>query len=174
MKYLILIGLVCLVLGFGYSLLSSKPNPQYGYADSMMTPTQQVKSHTDSIDQFVKWYDNMCDTFCSLTELAEFQVVGPQKNAELNDRFSKWHIKLSLSDKKSIESGFKRNLKRLMIHSCNLMKVNGMLVKDITTDQIDMMVQMGERGFDIVMDTTTYLDYYVKWTVDNYKPPTGD
>lgn len=110
----------------------------------------------------VKWYDNMCDTFCSLTELADFQVVGPQKNNELNDRFSKWHIKLYLSDKKSIESGFKRKLKRLMIHSCNLMKVNGMLVQDITTDQIDMMVQMSERGFDIVMDTTTYLDYYVK------------
>lgn len=171
MKYLVLIGLLCIALGLGYSLMSPKADPQYGYANSMMIPTTQVMSHTDSIDQFVKWYDNMCDTFCSLTELTQFQIVGPQKNTELNERFSKWHVKLTTSDKKVIESSFKGNLKRLMTHSSNLMNKSGVVERYITPRQIDIIIHLCETGFDIVMDTTTYLDYYVKWTVDNYNPP---
>lgn len=116
----------------------------------------------------------MCDTFCSLHTLIEFQTVGPQKNAELKDRFSTWHIKLSDKDKKIIEQNFKGNLKRMILHSCKIMNESGMLDQSITSDQINLMISLGERGFDVVMDTTTYLDYYVKWTVDNYNPPVGN
>lgn len=174
MRYLILIGLICIDLGFGYSLLSSKPTTQHGMQHSILSSKHPIMDHTDSIDKFVEWYDDMCNTFCSLTSLTDFQSIGPKKNVELKEKFSSWHIKLTSADKKLIERSFKGNLKRLMIHSCNMMKKSGMLEQEITSKQIDMMVHMGETGFDIVIDTTTYLDYYVKWTVENYNPPTGD
>ena len=173
LKYFILTGLACIVLGFGYSLLSQKQNFTYVQAGAMTVPATKVMSHTDSIEQFVKWYDDMCNTFCSLTELSDFQIVGPKINRELNERFSGWHIKLTASDKKSIAKSFKGNLKRLTIYSYNVMKGNGTLNQELTSDQLDMIIKLGEAGVDAIMDTTTYLDYYIKWAVDNYNPPIG-
>lgn len=130
-------------------------------------------SHSDSIEHFVSWFNKMCDTFCSLTTLKEFSVVGPKKNEELKTRFSTWHVKLTDSDKKAIEVSFKRNMKRLIKFSSNFMNDNGFLDKPVTQEQIDIMIEMGETGFDIVMDTTAYLDHFVKFAVDNYNPPSG-
>lgn len=174
MKYILLIGLICLGLGLGYSIFCPTPNPQHGGQSATLETNVHPMSHNDSINTFVEWYDDMCNIFCSLNDLSDFKKVGPQKNAELKNLFSTWHIKLSPTDKKLIERSFKGNLKRLMVHSCNLMKISGHLEQDINDEQIDLMVHMGETGFDVLMDTTTYLDYYVKWTVDNYNPPTGD
>ena len=178
MKYFILTAVVCIVLGFGFSIwhasgTSKASTPESVLIDSkLLSATDIRKTHADSIAEFIEWYEAMCDTMCSLSKLSEFQEVGPHMNEEMYRRFSTWHIKLMPDDKKAIGNSFKAKLRPICELSRAMMNDMDVLDYEITSEHVDRMVEMGSIGFDIVMDTTTYLDHYVKWCVANYNPPT--
>lgn len=173
MKYFLLIIALIISLGICYSVFSEKPQVQSAdtFGLECNNNGSHPLSHSDSIKMFVNWYAAMTDTFCTLNQLEDFKEIGPKKNKELGERFSSWHILLSESDKKEISECLKNSMEKLIPHSCEIMRNNGHLSEEISQDQIDIMIEMGNAGIDVVMDTTTYLDYFIRWTVDNYSPP---
>ena len=128
-------------------------------------------SHEDSIYEFIEWYEAMTEKIISIDNMSDFKEIGPQQMSELESRFSNWHIKLSDIDKDNIKYCVKKSLRKLVLHSLRIADENGMQFEQPSEDQINFMIHIGECGTDLVLDTTTYLDYFVLWTKDHYNPP---
>lgn len=128
-------------------------------------------SHEDSVCEFIEWYEAMTENFLSIYTLEELKKIGPEKMLELNYRFSHWHIKLTDDDTKNIKDCFKKSIRDLARHSLYMKGSNGKQIEHLSQEQVDYAIYLGELGTDLVLDTTTYLDYLVLWTKDHYNPP---